>query len=76
MKAKTALIFITEMINLLSFSNLGDNIKINFNFWHHFMAHMSVMIAIHCNKEIYSWRVLIVKNWCTELSPRRIRWDF
>jgi hypothetical protein len=62
MKAKAPLVFIAEMIYLFSFSNLSNDVEVYFNFRHHFMALVSVMLAVHNNEEVYSWHVLIVKH--------------
>jgi hypothetical protein len=68
-QAKTSLVFETEVVYLLSFTQLGDDVEINFNLWHHLMAHVSVMLAVHYHKEVDSRHVLVVKNSRSVLTP-------
>ena len=57
------------MIHLFTFSNLSNNVEINFDFRHHSMIHVSVMLTIHHYKEVYSWHMLIVKYNGIVFSP-------
>ena len=69
MQAKTSLVFETEVVYLLSFTWLGNDVEINFNLRHHLMTHVSVMLTIHYHKEVYPGHVLVVKYSRGELAP-------
>ena len=64
------------MINLVAIFTLGHDVKVYFNFRHHFISHMGVVVAVHHYEVVNSRHVVIDEGPSNKFSPLSVNRDY